>query len=199
MFTGIVTAMGEVRERLPDGLTIFCPTIASELRVGGSVAVSGVCLTAVSVDKKKGQFEVELSFETLRRTTLGSLKKGSFVNLELPLQLSDRLGGHLVQGHVDTIGEVVAIEPQGESYLYTFQVDPQYDPFLVEKGSVAIDGVSLTPFHISNGRFKVAVIPHTFKVTTFQGLRQGDKVNVEFDILAKYVAKLVRGRGSNAF
>ena len=158
------------------------------------MAVSGACLTAISVDPVSGVFETELSSETLRRTKLGSLRLGDPVNLELPLKLSDRLGGHLVQGHIDTVGEVVSIEPQGEFCAYTFQVDPQYGVLLVEKGAIAIDGVSLTPFHIAEGRFEVAVIPHTLRVTTLQGLRPGDKVNVEFDLIAKYATRQLEGR-----
>ncbi len=194
VFTGIVTATGEVRERSPTRLLILCPSLASELALGGSVAISGVCLTVISVDRAGGQFEVELSPETLKRTTLGSLRPGDRVNLELPLRPSDRLGGHIVQGHVDTVGEVIAVEPEGEGLRLTFQVDPCYDGLLVERGSIAIDGVSLTPFHILRGRFEVAVIPHTLRVTTLQSLRPGDKVNVEFDLLAKYIAKLL-GKG----
>jgi riboflavin synthase len=192
MFTGIITAIGEVRERSSERLVIAAEPIAADLKVGGSIAVNGVCLTAVSIDQTQGQFGVELSPETLRRTNLGSLRPGDRVNLELPLRLGDRLGGHLVQGHVDALGEVVSIEPQGEFYLFTFRVDPAHEPLLVEKGSIAIDGVSLTPFHIWEGRFEVAVIPHTLRATTLQGLQPGDKVNIEFDILAKYVTKLMK-------
>lgn len=173
-------------------MKIASEPIARELDVGGSVAVSGACLTAVSVDRAAGEFEVELSPETLSRTKLGSLKAGEQVNLELPLRLSDRLGGHLVQGHVDTVGEVVSIEPQGEFQLFTFRVDPGYDHLIVEKGSIAVDGVSLTPFNVDAGRFDVAIIPHTLRVTTLGLLRSGDKVNIEFDLMAKYVEKMLR-------
>jgi riboflavin synthase len=192
MFTGIITTTGQVRHLGQKLMKIASEPIARELDVGGSVAVSGACLTAVSVDRAAGEFEVELSPETLSRTKLGSLKAGEQVNLELPLRLSDRLGGHLVQGHVDTVGEVVSIEPQGEFQLFTFRVDPGYDHLIVEKGSIAVDGVSLTPFNVDAGRFDVAIIPHTLRVTTLGLLRSGDKVNIEFDLMAKYVEKMLR-------
>jgi len=194
MFTGIIMALGEVQERGAHHLVIRAPQVAEELEPGGSVAVSGVCLTAASVDRAGGQFKVELSPETLRRTTLDTLKAGDRVNLELPLRPGDRLGGHLVLGHVDTIGEVLAVEPEGEFRLFRFRVDPRFDPLLVEKGSVAIDGISLTPFHVTKGRFEVAVVPKTWQSTTLKERRPGDRVNVEFDPLAKYVAKQLQAQ-----
>jgi riboflavin synthase len=193
MFTGIITAVGEVRARAGRRLEIAAPpSIMEELHIGGSVAVSGVCLTAVAVDSEGGTFAADLSSETLARTTLGALPVGGRVNLELPLRPTDRLGGHFVQGHVDTVGTIIAIEPQDEAHLFTFQVDPRYDELLVEKGSVAIDGMSLTPFDIQKGRFQVAIVPHTLRSTTLQDRGPGDRVNVEFDLLAKYVAKHLR-------
>ncbi len=195
MFTGIITAIGEVREFSPPRLRIASKAVSSELTVGGSVAVSGACLTAIAVDSLRGECEVEISPETLRCTKLGSLRPGDCVNLELPLRLSDRLGGHLVQGHVDTVGEVVSIQPQGEFSLFTFRIDPGYDHLLVEKGCVAIDGVSLTPFHIRAGHFDVALIPHTLRATTLHELQVSDRVNVEFDLVAKYVARQIQERG----
>lgn len=195
MFTGIITAMGEVVEAAGERLGIAARPIAEGLEIGGSVAVSGACLTAVAVDREGGRFEVELSPETQTRTTLGGLKGGDRVNLELPLRWGDRLGGHLVQGHVDAVGEVIASEPQERFRLLTFRVDPRHHPLLVEKGAVAIDGVSLTPFNIGDeGHFQVAVIPHTLRETTLQGLAPGDKVNVEFDLVGKYVEKQARAR-----
>lgn len=196
MFTGIVQALGEVRVRDvgEGGLTVYAPSLVRDLPVGGSVAVNGVCLTAVTVDPRAGTFTADLSPETLRRTTLGELTEGDRVNLELPLRVGDPLGGHLLQGHVDTVGEVLAVEPQPDgSYLFTFRVDPEYDPWIVEKGSIAVDGISLTPFGVEGGRFQVAVIPHTYRRTTLQARGPGARVNVEFDILAKYVAKHLAG------
>ena len=198
MFTGIVTAVGRIHRREGEGARLAIsapPDILQDLKVGGSIAVSGVCLTATSVDRDRQLFTADLSPETRRRTTLGALQEGDFVNLELPLRPMDRLSGHFVQGHIDTVGEVLAIEPQADgNFLFTFRVDPQYDPLIVEKGSIAIDGISLTPFHVRQGRFEVAVVPHTFRVTALRVLRPGAKVNVEFDILAKYVAKQLQAR-----
>lgn len=195
MFTGIINTIGEVREFSPPRLRIASKAVSSELTVGGSVAVSGACLTAISVESLRGEFEVEISPETLRCTKLGSLRPGDCVNLELPLKLDDQLGGHLVQGHVDTVGEVVSIQPQGEFSLFTFRIDPGYDHLLVEKGCVAIDGVSLTPFHIRAGHFDVALIPHTLRATTLHELQVSDRVNIEFDLVAKYVARQIQERG----
>ena len=190
MFTGIVQALGEVRSLREGRLTVCAPRVVRDLAVGGSVAVNGACLTAVAVDPHAGTFAADLSPETLRRTTLGDLVEGDRVNVELPLRAGDVLGGHLLQGHVDTVGEVLAVEPQLDgSYLFTFRVDPEYDPWIVEKGSIAVDGISLTPFGVEGGRFRVAVIPHTYRNTTLQARGPGARVNVEFDILAKYVAK----------
>ena len=190
MFTGIVQALGEVRAREGGALAVYAPSLAGELAVGGSVAVNGVCLTAVAVDPGAGTFRADLSPETLRRTALGDLREGDGVNLELPLRAGDFLGGHWVQGHVDTVGEVVAVEPQPDgSYLFAFQVEPRYDLWIVEKGSIAVDGISLTPFDVREGRFSVAVVPHTYHHTTLKSRGPGARVNVEFDILAKYVAK----------
>jgi riboflavin synthase len=194
MFTGIITAVGTVCRVRSFRLTVASELIVAELRVGGSVAVQGACLTVTAVQGNRGEFEVELSPETESRTTLGGIRSGDPVNLELPLKLSDRLGGHLVQGHIDTVGAVVSIEPQGESHLFAFEVAREFDTLLVEKGAVAIDGVSLTPFHIGKGRFEVAVVPHTYRATTLRALRVGDRVNVEFDLLAKYVARQLRER-----
>jgi len=192
MFTGIITALGRVVGREAERLSVTARSIADELKLGESVAVNGVCLSVISADQDRGQFAFELSPETLERTTLSSLQPGDLVNIELPLRVGDRLGGHLVQGHVDTVGEVLSIEPKGEFRLFTFRVDSCYDTLLVEKGAVAIDGISLTPFHIAKGRFEVAVIPQTLRATNLQQLRVGARVNVEFDLIAKYVAKRLR-------
>lgn len=192
MFTGIITALGRVLGREAERLSVAAHSIVDELRPGESVAINGVCLTVIFVDRDQGRFAFELSPETLERTTLSALQAGDLVNIELPLRVGDCLGGHLVQGHVDTVGEVLSIEPQGEFRLFTFKVDSRYDALLVEKGAVAIDGISLTPFHIAEGRFEVAVVPQTLRATNLQQLRPGARVNVEFDLIAKYVAKQLR-------
>ncbi|MGQ9477877.1 MAG: riboflavin synthase [Candidatus Bipolaricaulia bacterium] len=189
MFTGIIAGLGQV-QALTSGRLVVSPPQELLPKVGESIAVNGVCLTASEV--REGYFAADLSPETLARTNLGSLRPGARVNLELPLPADGRISGHFVLGHVDTVGEVVSIRPQGDSYLFTFAVAPQFDHLLVEKGSVAVDGISLTAFNIHEGRFEVAIIPHTYRVTNLQDRRPGDLVNIEFDILGKYVAKRLK-------
>lgn len=192
MFTGIIKFTGEVRENTGTALAIACRSIVADLEAGGSVSVNGACLTAVSVDADQGMFHVDVSPETRGRTTLGTLRPGHRANLELPLRLGDRLGGHMVQGHVDAVGEIVSVEPQAGFRLFTFRADPRYDSLIIEKGSIAVDGVSLTAYDVGEGSFKVAVIPQTLRETTLQGLSPGDKVNLEYDLLGKYVHKYLQ-------
>ncbi len=192
MFTGIVRHCGELRERRDDRLAVHAPSMLGQLSLGDSLAVNGVCLTVVDIDPTEATFAVELSPQTRRRTALDGYSAGEAVNLELPLAPADRLGGHFVQGHVDAVGEIEAIEPQAEHREFTFAVAPCYDELLVEKGSVAIDGISLTCYDVDAGRFRVAVIPHTLRETTLQGLSPGARVNVEFDMIGKYVQKQLR-------
>ena len=199
MFTGLVIAVGEVQAtRDLEGGRLL--TIGHgggdfrELSVGDSVAVSGVCLTAVAAHPASVSFEI--AAETLSLTTLGGLHPGSRVNLELPLRASDRLGGHFVQGHVDGLGEVLGAG--GSAADYRVRIGHDSPRWIVRKGSVAIDGVSLTVAHSSPGEacFEVMLIPHTRTATTLGALRKGDRVNLEYDILAKYVGALVRDNGS---
>ncbi|MCY3745957.1 MAG: riboflavin synthase [Acidobacteria bacterium] len=205
MFTGLVIAVGDVQavRDLAAGRLLTVGHGGGEfsgLSVGDSVAVSGVCLTAVSVQPASASFEV--AAETLSLTTLGDLRPGNRVNLELPLRASDRLGGHFVQGHVDGCGEV--IEAGGSDDDYRLSVRHREPRWIVRKGSVAIDGVSLTVAAASPGEacFDVMLIPHTRAATTLGALRKGDRVNVEYDILAKYVGALLQdsapgpGRGT---
>jgi len=195
MFTGIITALGEVKQLEGAQLTISAPVIVRDLTPGKSVAVNGVCLTAVAVDSERGEFIADLSAETLRRTTLGALKPKEKVNLELPMRLGDRFDGHVVLGHVDTTAEIINIKPEDESWIFSFQASQKFDAFLIEKGCVAVDGISLTAFNINEGKFDVAIIPHTLRATNLQYRRVGDRANVEFDVLAKYIEKLVRTYG----
>ena len=200
MFTGLVIAVGDV-EAVGDLEAGRLLTIGhrggqfSELSIGDSVAVSGVCLTAVAVQPASVSFEV--AAETLSLTTLGDLRPGNRANLELPLRASDRLGGHFVQGHVDGCGEVV--EAGGSDDDYRMSIRHGEPRLIVHKGSVAIDGVSLTVASVSpgDGCFEVMLIPHTRAATTLGALRKGDRVNLEYDILAKYVGALVEDHGSN--
>lgn len=198
MFTGIIESIGEVAAvHLHGGnceLTIHS-ALASELRVDQSVAHNGVCLTVVDIFSNPvlmttTGYRVTAVRETLERSTLGSLKKGDKVNLERCVRLGDRLDGHLVQGHVDATARCVEVEDRHGSWQFTFEL-PAEDRLLVEKGSICINGVSLTIASLGPATFGVAIIPYTFEHTTFHALRAGDRVNLEFDILGKYVARML--------
>jgi riboflavin synthase len=167
----------------------------ARVTIGESIAVSGCCLTVTR--KSRATVAMDVSAETLRRTILGTLQPGDRVNLERCLTLDKLLGGHLVSGHVDGVGRIVSIEPEGDSRLYTFEVGANEARYLVEKGSVAIDGISLTVFGIRARRFKVALIPHTLKMTTLGHKGPGSPVNVESDMLVKYVDRIIGGRLGN--
>lgn len=195
MFTGIVQAVGEVkrarRRRGVLDLEVEAPPIAKELRLGDSVAVAGVCLTATSVGRRR--FTVEAMQETLERTTLGTTERGTSVNLELAARLVDRLGGHLVQGHVDAVASVVRAEASEGMRRVWFEAPPEVMRYVVRKGSLTVDGVSLTVVDSGTTSFEVALIPHTLVVTTLGRLETGSQANVEVDVLAKYVERLIEG------
>jgi riboflavin synthase len=196
MFTGIIEEMGEVLsvEHRPDGarLRIRAGRLLDGARIGESIAVSGVCLTMVTV--APGEFEADLAAETLRRTTLGMIRPGDQVNLERPLRLDQRLGGHIVQGHVDGVGTITGIKPEGDGLWMEIAPPADLTRYIAEKGSVAVDGISLTVAGIlEGGGFAVALIPHTLAATTLGGARVGGHVNLEVDILAKYVERLLEG------
>jgi riboflavin synthase len=196
MFTGIIEAIGTVREctRKPGGawVHIGAGPLVEGLRVGDSIAVDGACLTVTAV--KGDGFTSDLSAETLDRTTLGRLRAGSRVNLERPLRLGDRLGGHLVTGHVDAIGEIAGRTLQGDGEFWRFRFPQDLAPLLVMKGSIAVDGISLTVAEFSRDTFGVALIPHTLHHTTLGSKHVGDLVNLEADLLGKHVARLLAGR-----
>lgn len=193
MFTGIVQDVGRVArlEELTAGRRLWVATAlpAAEFEMGESVAIAGACMTVVAT--APGEFAVDVSAESLRRTTLGDLEPGHPANLERAMRLGDRVGGHMVSGHVDGTGSIDGIRPEGESSIYTFRVPADLAPMLVEKGSVAVDGISLTCFHCVDDRFDVAVIPHTQAVTTLGSKKPGARVNIEVDVMGKYVARLV--------
>lgn len=172
-------------------LEIEAPSISKELRKGDSVAVNGVCLTATDTGRRR--FSTQAMEETLARTTLGSLEKGLTVNLELPARLADRLGGHLVQGHVDGTAHVTRIEDDDGASRVWFSAPDDILRYMVRKGSVTLDGVSLTVVDVGRTSFQVALIPHTLSVTTLGRLQPGVKVNVEVDVVAKYVERLLGG------
>jgi riboflavin synthase len=192
MFTGIVEELGEVRDRTGASLTISCSLVDEDSPIGASVAVNGVCLTVV--DRPEHALSFDLSPETLARTALDRLETGSPVNLERPVTLATRLGGHLVQGHVDGVGRVVDVHRNGESADVSVEAPEKLGRYLVEKGSVAVDGVSLTVARLDGSRFTVALVPHTLEVTTLGFVGAGDPVNLEIDVIAKYVERLVTAR-----
>jgi len=190
MFTGIVEELGTV-EAAPPRLRVRCSTVCTDLTEGASIAVNGVCLTAL--DLRPDSFAADVAPETLRRSNLGALRPGSRVNLERPLSPTGRLSGHIVQGHVDGTGEFLSLEALGdENWWLRVRVPAELDPFLVFKGSIAIDGISLTIAALEGDVLSVTIIPHTFKNTTLGGYRPGAKVNLECDILAKHVEKMLR-------
>ena len=187
MFTGIVEEVGRVISAGMPRVEIACALAG--LAPGDSVAVDGVCLTVTEL--REGSFAAELSEETLARTSLGRLAAGSTVNLERPVTAMGRLGGHVVQGHVDGTGTIRRIDPKAASVEMWFEPPPGLRRYLVQKGSVAVDGVSLTVADMEDGAFSVALIPHTLRATTLGGKAAGDVVNLEVDILAKYVESLL--------
>jgi riboflavin synthase len=197
MFTGIVEATGTVvaLAAAPDGsgalLELAAPALAAGLAVGDSVAVNGCCVTVAA--RRPDGFAADLVAETLRRTALGSLRPGERVNLELPLAAGGRLGGHLVQGHVDGVGRVLERAPVGAGEELRVELPAALERYLVEKGSVAVDGVSLTVAGVGPGWFSVALVPHTLAATTLGERRPGDPVQLEVDVVAKYVERLLEG------
>jgi len=197
MYSGIIEDLGTVADikRSADGvvLTIRTAMPLGKVKIGDSISVSGTCLTVTA--KGRGTLKMDLSAETQRRTNLGELKTGDAVNLERCITLNTVLNGHIVAGHVDGVGRVVSVKPEGDSKLYTFEVPASEARYLVEKGSVAIDGISLTVFSIRGRRFSCALIPHTLKVTTMGRRKPGDKVNIETDMMAKYVERILSERG----
>lgn len=197
MFTGIIQSAGTIAaiEPLAAGvrMRIDCPELMpQQWQAGDSVAVAGCCLTALDLDQRG--FSADLSAETLGRTSLGALKVGDTVNLEPAMALGDRLGGHLVTGHVDALAEVVEIRPAGESHVVRFRVPERLARFVAEKGSVTLDGVSLTVNAVDGCDFEVNLIPHTWSVTTLGRLQAGDRVNFEIDLLARYLDRLLTER-----
>ena len=193
MFTGLVEEVGRVKEFLKRGkgayLEVECKKVIEDSKVGDSICVNGVCLTAVEVRKTSLTFF--LSYETLKRSSFYLIRVGDFVNLERALKLSDRLGGHILQGHVDSTTKITGIKKEGESFRFNFALPKSYAHLLVEKGSVGVDGISLTVASLSSDAFSVAVIPHTYENTNLKYKRVGDLVNLEFDVLGKYVERIM--------
>jgi riboflavin synthase len=195
MFSGIIEAAGTVaalrREQGNLHISVRAP-FASELKIDQSIAHNGACLTVIDI--KNDIYTVTSIAETLAKTNLGSLKEGDKINLERCVKVGDRLDGHIVQGHVDQTAKCTGIEEQGGSWLFTFDYDPSQGNVTVEKGSVCVNGVSLTVVGSKNNSFSVAIIPYTYEHTNFHALKKGDTVNLEFDIVGKYVARLLQGK-----
>lgn len=183
MFTGIVRTVGKVVEKSPQRLVVTAAGLV--LAPGASLAVNGVCLTVV--ESRDDRVTMNLSAETLGRTSLGDLRPRDVVNLEPALRIGDELGGHVLLGHVDTVGKVALVERRGEDVLLGISFDPRFAMLVADKGSVGVDGISLTPFEVGEGAFRCAVVPYTWEHTNLRVRRVGDQVNLEFDILAKYV------------
>ena len=189
MFAGIVEEIGRVVEAKPDRLVIQADTVLEGARVGDSLNINGACLTAVAIEGNR--FTVDVTPETLRRTNLGLLKPGDAVDLERALSVSDRIGGHIVQGHVEATGEVISVDPDGDSLVMRFQAPPQVMRYVVSKGFIAVDGISLTVVDCDSSSFSVSVIPYTRDHTVLGVRKAGDQVNLETDIVARYVEQFV--------
>jgi riboflavin synthase len=198
MFTGLVEETGTViecvREERSGRLTVEAPFVHQEARLGDSIAVNGCCLTVIAQERERLTFDAVP--ETLARTNLGSLKPGDRVNLERPLAVGSRLGGHFVQGHIDGVGTVVGVTPDENAVIIEIEVPPQLRRYFVEKGSVTVDGVSLTVADVRPNSFTVWTIPHTREITTLGERKVGDRVNLECDLLGKYIERLLQERGS---
>jgi riboflavin synthase len=206
MFTGLIQETGRIASLRklavrPGGaaltrITVAAGAVPSELKTGDSVAVSGVCLTAIEIHGDQGQFSADLAAETLRRTSLGGLQAGSLVNLELPARAQDRLGGHIVQGHVDGVGKLIRLEKitSGEDWRLEVEIPEELTTYVVPQGSITIEGISLTVAKIKGHRVEIAIIPHTYQATNLHALQPRAPLNIEVDVLAKYAEKMSRGK-----
>ena len=205
MFTGIITAIGtieKIEKRQDTRVTVACPFDPASIDIGASIACSGVCLTVVELAGEAGAAKIgfDVSDETIRRTVPSMWQEGRSLNLEPALRLGDELGGHLVTGHVDTVGQVVAVKDAGGSTMLVIRISRDFAPFVAEKGSITVDGVSLTLNDVRDREdgacdFALNIIPHTGEVTTLGALRQGDSVNLEIDVLARYLMRMQSLKG----
>lgn len=194
MFTGIIEEKGRI-EAVKHGaksceLVIYANKIFNDLKIGDSVAVNGICLTATKINPPL--FTADVMAETMRRTNIGSLSKGGYVNLERAMQLNGRFGGHIVSGHIDGTGTIVLMKREDNAVWVTITADNKILRYIIEKGSVTLDGISLTVADVKNDRFSVSIIPHTAQETTLLDKKTGDKINIECDIIGKYVEKLTQ-------
>ena len=195
MFTGIVEEVGTIRQIAVDGgaatLDVACSVVTSDVNVGDSISVNGCCLTVTTLPAGGG-FTADLMGETLQRTSLGSLAPGAAVNLERALRADGRLGGHIVQGHVDGVGRIVSVEPQEHWTVLRVSLPEHLRRYLVEKGSITVDGTSLTVMEVTDDAFAVGLIPHTLAATSLRDRAPADPVNLEVDVIAKYVEQMLR-------
>ena len=202
MFTGIVEEVGRIAAIEQRGenrrITVIAEHAPKELRTGDSVAVSGVCLTALDI--KPGSFCADLAPETWARTSFSRIQEGALVNLELPMKADGRFGGHIVQGHVDGVGKLIALERIAESENWWLQIElpEEVEKYSVYKGSISIEGISLTVAQLEDNRCMIAIIPHTVEMTNLHSLNPGDPVNLEADLIAKYVEKMIRGEAGRS-
>lgn len=187
MFTGIIEEVGKVNSISSDKITINCSKVLDEIQLGDSISVNGVCLTVTNFGTD--YFTADISKETIKVTNLSDTKSGDFVNLERALTLSSRLGGHIVTGHIDTVGKISGLVNSGEFYELNIKFDKSFCKYVAKKGSVSVNGISLTVADCTEDSLKIAIIPHTYNTTALRFLNSGDSVNLEFDILAKYVEK----------
>jgi riboflavin synthase len=199
MFTGLVEEKGKLINKIKTGeglrLVLTAQKVFDDLEIGSSISVNGVCLTVVEL--KKDSFAVDTIEETLKKTNLGRLNINDNVNLERPLKADARLGGHFVLGHVDTTGIIESINELSNSHFITISYPESFKKYLIYVGSVAIDGVSMTVAEVNNNSFSVGIIPHTWSETVFSDKKPGDSVNLEFDVLGKYVEKIMEGKAEN--
>ena len=189
MFTGIVEEVGQVAELETNRMKVRASLVMEGQKLGDSISVNGACLTVVAIDERS--FTVDLSPETLRRTSLGNLVPGGAVNLERPLAVSDRLGGHIVQGHVDATGRISSSKPEGDSFILRIRSPKRMMPYIVEKGFITVDGISLTVVKKDTSSFTLSIIPYTMENTNLKEKSRGDRVNLEADIVAKYIESLL--------
>lgn len=195
MFTGIITDIGVIEsvEKKPKGMRVAITTSynTKDIKLGASIACAGICLTAIA--KSDNSFSVDISEETISCTNVSDWKKGTMVNLERALKAGFELGGHIVSGHIDSVAEIIKIKEIHEDHEVIFRAPKEFSKFIAEKGSITLDGVSLTVNKVSGNEFSVNIIPHTWKETTLGKLRVGDKVNMEVDLMARYAARLMEG------
>jgi riboflavin synthase len=200
MFTGLIQETGQIAAIRQVGgkmrITVTAGNIPSELKLGDSVAVSGVCLTAVDIEGQR--FSCDLAEETLKRTSLANLKTGSCINLELPARPQDRMGGHVVQGHVDGVGKLLGLDKISgrEDWRMTVEIPDELSRYVVPQGSITVEGISLTVAQVSSAQVEIAIIPHTYQATNLKSLRKGSPLNIEVDVLAKYAEKLMKKRAT---